>query len=293
MDIIVEIGTDRLRPVFQHSGKAEFSESMRHEYHSHPVHHVLLMTEGSTVFRLDDRLENIHAGHLVLIPPYMKHQFTPAGYSFGYYELTFQLINERKEYDLRPLPRVLESLYPLSVPEDNVVTPHSKQSFLILEQMFERFLAGITDTSPGARTELQFAIIGFLLQLSKYLSEWNQDKGECSHAEYIKTILCEQYSRPHRLEDLAKLVGLHPNYLCSVFKEETGQTLFAYLNDVRIREAKRLLEFTDLSISQIAEEIGMSSHSYFSRQFKLTTGLTPRQYRARVMQFDSTPRSLT
>lgn len=81
------------------------------------------------------------------------------------------------------------------------------------------------------------------------------------------------------LEEMANLVHLHPNYLCSVFKNYTGKTIFDHLTKQRLRRASRKLRNTRLSVQQIAELTGFPSVSFFSRKFRSVYGCSPTQYR--------------
>lgn len=97
-------------------------------------------------------------------------------------------------------------------------------------------------------------------------------------------LACMQYMEanyPSRitLEELADHVHLHPNYLCAIFKRNCGQTIFAYLNNMRVHRARDLLSKGQLSISQVAEQVGFSDMDHFSRTFKQVTGISPSAYR--------------
>ena len=78
---------------------------------------------------------------------------------------------------------------------------------------------------------------------------------------------------------LAKELGMNRTYLCKVFAEETGLTVGRYVTQVKMEEAKRLMDVTQKSIAEIAGYLGFSSQSYFQRVFKLYTGMTPGMYR--------------
>lgn len=69
------------------------------------------------------------------------------------------------------------------------------------------------------------------------------------------------------------------SYICRIFKEVTGYTISEYTNIHRIRKAKRYLEETDMSISQIANALGYESLTYFERTFKTYMTLSPLKYR--------------
>lgn len=101
-------------------------------------------------------------------------------------------------------------------------------------------------------------------------------------ADRIETYLQQHFSKPLVLESVAQNMGMHPSALCRRLKRETGQTLFAWLNAIRVKNACRLLQETSLAVSIIAWESGFANLSHFNRQFKAVTGQTPGAYRKRV-----------
>ncbi|MDR2178083.1 MAG: helix-turn-helix transcriptional regulator [Treponema sp.] len=80
---------------------------------------------------------------------------------------------------------------------------------------------------------------------------------------------------------LAEILGMNCSYLCRRFKEETGKTISEYINEVKITEARCLLESTELPLAQISAQLGFSSQNYFQTIFKEITGATPGKYRNR------------
>ena len=81
------------------------------------------------------------------------------------------------------------------------------------------------------------------------------------------------------LHSLAANLGVSAGYLSAVFKQETGQTLTAYIRSRRMQHARHLLCTTELQIGTIALHCGIPDLHYFSKLFKKETGLTPGQYR--------------
>lgn len=82
-----------------------------------------------------------------------------------------------------------------------------------------------------------------------------------------------------KVPDIARLVNLSPNYLGSIFRQETGQSIPIYYNQLRINEAKKLLISTDWSVQSISNYLGFGTQAYFSRVFTDYVGYTPRKYR--------------
>jgi YesN/AraC family two-component response regulator len=76
------------------------------------------------------------------------------------------------------------------------------------------------------------------------------------------------------------MMNLHPNYISSLFKKETGHTFVNYLNMLRIKEAQKLLlAQRDLPVCAIGQQVGYDNKHYFTKVFKKYTGTTPGAYR--------------
>lgn len=80
-------------------------------------------------------------------------------------------------------------------------------------------------------------------------------------------------------KEMASRLGVSSEYLSRLFRNTMGRPYSEYVNELRISRAQGLLKTTFLSINEIAAEVGFARHSYFSRRFRLMTGLSPQQYR--------------
>jgi signal transduction histidine kinase/DNA-binding LacI/PurR family transcriptional regulator/AraC-like DNA-binding protein len=87
------------------------------------------------------------------------------------------------------------------------------------------------------------------------------------------------YAEALTREDIAHQVGINADYLTDCFRQELGITPMTYLRRYRIRQARELLETSDLSIMQVALEAGFSESAHFTRTFQREVGMTPRAYR--------------
>lgn len=81
------------------------------------------------------------------------------------------------------------------------------------------------------------------------------------------------------LSDISNKVHLHPNYFSSLFKKEMGMTFQSYILKLKIQEAKRLLDYSDYSILDIALQLGFKAQSHFTSIFKEYEGCAPKEYR--------------
>ncbi|BAW97899.1 AraC family transcriptional regulator (plasmid) [[Synechococcus] sp. NIES-970] len=93
--------------------------------------------------------------------------------------------------------------------------------------------------------------------------------------DYIQTYL----NRDLSLTELASVVNISPTYFASLFKQEMGISPHQYVIRQRVERAKLMLSKTDLAIADIALQVGFSSQSHLTQQFKRLTGMTPRQVR--------------
>lgn len=81
------------------------------------------------------------------------------------------------------------------------------------------------------------------------------------------------------LDMLSKEVGLSTFRISHLVKEQTGKTVLQHVHQLRVQEAQRLLEQSDLSCTDIAYETGFGDQSYFIKQFRKWMGITPARYR--------------
>ncbi|HKV39283.1 MAG TPA: AraC family transcriptional regulator [Blastocatellia bacterium] len=79
--------------------------------------------------------------------------------------------------------------------------------------------------------------------------------------------------------DLAKAVNLSPWRLSHIFKRETQMAPVKYLRGLRMKQAKKLLESTFLSVKQVMVAVGMNDESHFVRDFETAFGSSPARFR--------------
>lgn len=101
---------------------------------------------------------------------------------------------------------------------------------------------------------------------------------------FIEQYLNEHFREDISLQSLSEIVHLSKYYLAHAFKEYRGVSPINYLTQIRINEAKHLLETTDFSAAKIADFTGFSSQSYFSQIFHKEIGMTPNQYRRKAQK---------
>lgn len=114
------------------------------------------------------------------------------------------------------------------------------------------------------------------------MSEKDQTRGQ-RIAREAKHFIESHYAEPITLDIVSESVFLSPSYFSSFFKKYSRYTFNEYLTKVRVEKAKELLERLDLNITRIAQEVGYEDFNYFSQIFKKVTGITPSEYRKKVI----------
>lgn len=95
----------------------------------------------------------------------------------------------------------------------------------------------------------------------------------------ILDYLGENFHEPVTLEMVAKEARLSTFRISHLVKEQTGKTVLQHVHQLRVQEAQRLLEQSDMSCTDIAYETGFGDQSYFIKQFRKWMGITPARYR--------------
>lgn len=130
--------------------------------------------------------------------------------------------------------------------------------------------------NPSAITNLQYhMLIDFTEKVAQLRNDANTTKLSIKVANYVQQHISENIDT----EEMAVELGFSRPYLSKKFKETTGKTLTDYIQTKKIDEAKRLLKYSDKSLSTISFYLGFSSQSHFCNIFKKITGKTPASYR--------------
>ena len=125
-------------------------------------------------------------------------------------------------------------------------------------------------------TNLQYRmILDYTERVSRLRINQNNSKLLIDVANYIY----HHISEPIKTEDIANSLYLSRPYLSKKFKEETNENIAEYIIKEKINEAKRLLRYSNKTLTQISSYLGFSSPSHFSRVFKKHTNLSPSEYK--------------
>jgi AraC-like DNA-binding protein len=243
---------------------------VQHAYprHSHDYHVICLIQRGHQSFTHQGKKLTTPPGGLILINPGAVHTgeaADPQGFELRALYPSTSLM-ETVAFELtgrRALPFFKEV---------RVDHPWATNRVLSLHQAI---LGG------AGVLEYESRILWTMAQLIKRYA----DMGSTDHrlgqekkaVQQARAYIDEYYAESVSLNTLAQHVSFSPYYLLRVFRAEVGMPPYAYLESVRIRHTQRLIK-AGRPLVEVAAEVGFSSQSHMTRQFKKIIGVTPGQY---------------
>ncbi|MEK6794124.1 MAG: AraC family transcriptional regulator [Spirochaetota bacterium] len=263
-----------LRFFFEGSAHPRWHEPLRRIYDCE----VVFVSTGRCVLVLDETRHILKAGSLAIIPPAFWHEsWNPYAVPCRRHCLHFDW---DREYHKLQAPLMTYHGDPFFTDRVHHVPPemtghlplvwHKKQSasvIKILNLVLENCRSG--DPLSG------YLLWPFLqqlldnLQVKKNLSADSDAFGKARRSVFfLKNFIDTNYMNPIGTADFHDTSGLSPSYLCQAFKKIIGRAPHAYLLDVRLQHARRLLKNSAVNIREAAEQAGFSDANYFSRLFR-------------------------
>lgn len=102
--------------------------------------------------------------------------------------------------------------------------------------------------------------------------------GTIERIHHARTILLQNLYDPPSLSNLAQQVKLNEYTLKRGFRQVFGTTVFGYLHDYRLEQARQLLETGHMKVIEVVEAVGFSDRSYFAAAFRKKFGVNPKKY---------------
>lgn len=251
--------------------------------HFHTQYEIFYIIEGERIFFFNNREYTARAGDLILVNSNLIHMTKSASESdAGHNRIILYVTREKMEaYDA-----LYPSLHLIRFFDDYYGIYHlDKEQRALILNLFRSIRHSLTVRDRNYRIGIDLDILSWLFKLMAFVRCQHQelpndsDNPKYRAAYSIADYLSENCERPVSLDEVAEKFYLSKSYICRIFKEVTGYTVSEYLNIHRIRKAKRYLEETDMSISEIAHVLGYESLTYFERMFKHYMTLPPLKYR--------------
>lgn len=231
-----------------------------------PIWQVFFGVSGTGEFFADGLHFLLRQGQIALLPPHTPHRYHSLGGDWLLHYVGF---------DGLLCPRLLATL---GLCEPGIYVPADAACFLTHLHSLEHMVASREPLYNRCSAELY----EMLLDLSDGLMCLPGSRAlEVTGLEKEMILYLEDHFREDiSLDMLSAQFERTPEYLCSIFKSATGETILHYLRRIRIHQAKvQLMEKPDASLREISEACGFHSVSYFGKVFREATGFTPQGYR--------------
>jgi AraC-like DNA-binding protein len=284
MDIYVRLrtGTYTIQPV---AGRyVENRTGFINRMHSHPVYHLMYIAGGEGTFDVNHSVTRAATGMLYMISPNEPHRFEASqDRPMSNYAATFVLRDEDGKPADIPFFDLIEEYAGTSLPASVRRSPCSIPTYL-QHEVAEGFRQAIEQgESPSRDVDTKLRIIGLIFRLADVMSRIGRAQSGRSQRSAVAKLLQfieTNLHRPLTLEELADHIHVTPNYLCRMFKRETGASPRQYVQRLRMEKAMERLVYTEETVYAIAEQLGYESASYFSRVFRAEQGVPPSVFRA-------------
>lgn len=162
-----------------------------------------------------------------------------------------------------------------------------------IASLMERILHESRNEAFGKELMMQLLAVELLVVLSRGLrDEWEESlrvrTGKARELVKIaREYIVENHDRDISVADAAGYVFLSQGYFTRAFRDETGMSPMAFMMQVRVDHACKLLEQRDIKVSGVAEQVGFSSPQRFNAAFRKHIGMTPMAYRKQVLGLKS------
>jgi AraC-like DNA-binding protein len=249
--------------------------------HSHKNFELNYIVNGWGSRIIGDNIESFYRGDLVIIGPNLPHCWEVKGVSHGlspecitiHFHENFLGQQIMKSPELQPMYDLIkesslgiqffgEETFDIAYILHKMLKANSLRRLIYLLEVFE-ILIRTTERKVLAKA-------GFLDTVNDTSNE---------KLKKVYAFIMINFTKKIYLEEVSSLCNMSTSAFCRFFENATGKTLFEYIKEVRIGYACKLLQESDLSISDICYQSGFNNLSHFNNQFKEIYTVAPGQYR--------------
>ncbi|MDR1287230.1 MAG: AraC family transcriptional regulator [Treponema sp.] len=230
-----------------------------------PEFQIVYITKGEGSFTAEGGTYNVQPGSLFLIPPGMKHRYSPL-FETGWHE---RWVGFRGTY--------FDSLA-----DEHILSRERIFFDMGLSDHLVAIFDGIFEEARTQRPLYQFKACAGIVSLIAEITARERRKQPNHYQKIVekaKYLMESNIYSTVNLSGLSEQLGISGSRLFEIFKTYTSMTPYQYYIHIKIHKAETLLEQNDISVKEAAHRMGFEDQYYFSRVFKRTTGFTPSQWR--------------
>ena len=236
-----------------------------HSHHYHDFYELYYMMSGNCNYFIDDKVYEVMAGDVVLIPSGVIHR-----------------TNYISSEHTRILIECSENMVPDSVKNSLSSMLYLYRNMPINKEfynLYKKFDKEVNDPDAYSCEVVKNMIQMIFYTLARTKSLTKESRKKNNMIEDVVSYVKENFSQPINLSQVAKDHFISQEHLSRTFKKHTGFGFNEYLTLVRLQHAEQLLKSDDrMSISTIAYNCGFNDSNYFSDKFKKVYGTSPLKY---------------
>jgi len=240
----------------------------------HKEFEMIYVCEGRADITVNHQLFEVKKGDLVFISPYSLHSVEiPAGETFSHICFCFDL-------SLLPDSKLSENLLDGIVYIANLIDSNSPCNKVLCN-----LFLSINEAMVSSMPYWELTVQGNINLMFSYIMRNNLTSNSTLHSESrdfcikVSKYLKDHYKEKLTSSTIAEELNFHQGYFCRIFKKNFSVCFSDYLNMYRLEKAKSLLLKSELSVTDIAYEVGYESPSYFTKIFRIQNGVSPRKFR--------------
>jgi AraC-like DNA-binding protein len=236
-----------------------------------------LLEKGKGIFTIGSKEYLVEPGDIVMLHSLDGNSFSVIDGPFRVAFVTFRIKGRTERDNVKEFREFIK----------DQKLPYRSGTSPALQKLFYEMQKTVLIKNPVNILKLKIMLTQLILGI---FSHTDNETEENRKSEIVRTktrelvdkaivYLQENYNNDICLEDMARLVNIHPRYFCTLFRQITGQTMVGFLKSIRLEKAKRLLLYTSLPVTEIALDVGFNNSQYFSRVFKSQEGISPGGFR--------------
>ncbi|WP_058308841.1 AraC family transcriptional regulator [Gracilibacillus massiliensis] len=239
----------------------------------YPYYHWLQTVKGEGVIELANQAFSLPEGKGILLTPYTPHKYYSDHNATVHWETYYITFTGAA---IEPILNALDMNYSAFYEEtDNISFENHMEKMIVKLENYQ--------DPHHLSHEISADLYQFLMHLKKY-GQMNNKLSVLQSFEKIKAIvewLEQVYSQDIGLLEMSEKAQVSSQHLNTMFHDTFGISPYSFLVQLRIREAKRILiTIPDLSLKEIAKQVGFNGVSHFVTTFKKREGVTPSTYRS-------------
>ena len=253
---------------------------------------LVYLKSGEIILTVEDKTYHCIPGDIIFLQPRTTHSVKnlsgkPVHQPHVHFDLCHEENSPEVKVSFRPLPRIQPDEMHLFRPILNIEGIGEPPAVLRLQdpRSFEHKLFALIREFNSQMPYRDIAVKGLFINLwTYYLRELYLSQNENERITMLTFRQVKDYMDAHldqnlTLDELAEYVHLSKYYIVHLFKEIYGMSPIQYHRFHRIKKAKELIQFSDMSIQQVSEQVGYSTVGSFSRAFKSIEKVPPTYYR--------------